>query len=100
MYKVSVVVPVYNVEKHIVKCAESLFNQTLEDMQFIFVDDASPDNSIPLLEQTLERFPKRKLQTIILHHSRNMGLPASRATGLAHHSNRVELSLIYRIKIF
>lgn len=83
MYKVAVVIPVYNVEQYIVKCAESLFNQTLEDMQFIFVDDASHDNSIPLLEQTLERFPKRKPHTIILHHPQNMGLPTSRATGLA-----------------
>ncbi len=60
MYKVSVVVPIYKVEDYIVRCAESLFNQTLDDMQFIFVDDGSPDNSIALLEQTIERFPQRK----------------------------------------
>lgn len=84
MYNVSVVVPVYNVEQVIVRCAESLFKQTLDDMQFIFVDDASPDKSILLLEQTLERFPQRKHQTIILHHTRNRGLPMSRATGLEY----------------
>lgn len=82
MYKVSVVVPIYNVEKYIVRCAESLFSQTLDDIQFIFVDDASPDKSVSLLEQTLERFPQRKPHTIILHHARNMGLPTARATGL------------------
>ena len=84
MYKVSVVIPVYNVEAYIVHCAESLFNQTLDDMQFIFVDDASQDNSIALLEQTLQRFPHRISQTIILHHPENKGIPAARATGLAH----------------
>jgi glycosyltransferase involved in cell wall biosynthesis len=84
MYKVSVIVPIYNVEKYIVQCAESLFNQTLDEMQFIFVDDASPDNSIARLEQTLERFPQRKPQTIILHHPKNLGLPTARATGLAY----------------
>ena len=84
MYKVSVVIPVYNVEKYIVRCAESLFQQTLNDIQFIFVDDSSPDNSIALLEETLERFPQRKPQTLILHHTKNLGLPAARATGMAH----------------
>ena len=83
MYKVSVVIPIYNVEKYIVRCAESLFSQTLDDIQFIFVDDASPDKSVTLLEQTLERFPKQKPHTIILHHAHNLGLPTARATGLA-----------------
>ena len=84
MYKVSVVIPIYNVEKYIERCAESLFKQTLDDMQFIFVDDASPDESVRLLEQTLERFPLRKPHTIILHHARNMGLPTARATGMKY----------------
>ena len=84
MFKVSVVVPIYNVEKYIVRCAESLFQQTLDDIQYVFVDDASPDKRVLLLEQTLERFPQRTPQTIILHHSQNMGLPTARATGLAH----------------
>lgn len=82
MYKVSVVVPIYNVEQYIIRCAESLFGQTLDDIQFIFVDDASPDKSVQLLEQTIERFPWRKDHTIILHHPRNLGLPTARATGL------------------
>ena len=84
MYKVSVVVPIYNVEKYIVRCAESLFKQTLDGIQFIFVDDASPDKSVLLLEQTLEQFPQRKPHTIILHHTHNLGLPTARATGLTH----------------
>lgn len=83
MYKVSVVVPIYNVEKYIVRCAECLFRQTLDEMQFVFVDDASSDNSIALLEQTIERFPERKPHTIILRHPENLGLPTARATGLA-----------------
>ena len=83
MCKVSVVIPVYNVEDCIARCAESLFRQTLDDMQFIFVDDASPDGSVARLEETLERFPRRKSQTVILHHTENRGLPSARATGLA-----------------
>lgn len=41
--KVSVIIPVYGVEKFIERCAESLLQQTLEDVEFIFVDDASKD---------------------------------------------------------
>jgi len=47
--KVSVIVPVYNVEKWIGRCARSLFEQTLDEMEFIFVDDGSTDNSIGVL---------------------------------------------------
>ena len=46
MPKVSVVIPVYGVEKFIERCAISLFEQTLDNIEYIFVDDCSPDNSI------------------------------------------------------
>ena len=45
MCKVSVIVPIYNVEKYIEKCVRSLFEQTFDDIEYIFVDDATPDNS-------------------------------------------------------
>ena len=43
---VSVIIPIYNVEKYIEKCVRSLMEQTLQNMEFIFVDDCTPDNSI------------------------------------------------------
>lgn len=43
MCKVSVIVPIYNVEKYIEKCVRSLFEQTFDDIEYIFVDDATPD---------------------------------------------------------
>lgn len=52
MSKVSVIIPVYNVEQYIERCVRSLFEQTLIDMEYIFVDDCSPDNSINILEST------------------------------------------------
>lgn len=76
--------PIYAVSDYIERCAESLFRQTLEEIQFIFVDDASPDDSVARLEQTLERFPNRKAHTIILHHPHHRSLPEARATGLAY----------------
>ena len=54
MPKVSVIVPIYGVEKYIERCARSLFEQTLEDIEFIFVDDCTPDKSIDILKNVLE----------------------------------------------
>lgn len=79
---VSVIIPVYNVAPFIERCAQSLFRQTLENVEFIFVDDASPDLSMELLEKCLGQYPERKRQTKFLHHSVNKGLPAARNTGL------------------
>ena len=49
--KVSVIIPVYNVERYIVRCACSLFQQTLKNVEFIFVDDCTPDQSIEILDR-------------------------------------------------
>lgn len=82
--KVGVVVPVWNVAPYIERCAESLMAQTLDDMQFVFVDDASPDNSIEILNAVLARHPERAAQVSVVHHEVNKGLPTARKTGLAH----------------
>lgn len=54
--------------------------QTLGDVEFIFVDDASPDDSVAKLEGVLARYPSRRCS--ILHHEANSGLPSSRRTGM------------------
>lgn len=82
MPKVSVVVPVYGVEKYIERCARSLFEQTLEDMEFVFVDDCTKDNSIAILEKVILDYPKRKDQIKIIHHEQNKGLSHARETGV------------------
>ena len=82
MPKVSVIIPVYKSEPYIRKCAESLFSQTLEDMEFVFVDDASPDRSIEVLGEVLESFPARRHQVKVVHHERNSGSAKARITGL------------------
>ena len=78
--KVSVVIPIYNVEKFIGRCADSLMQQTLGDVEFIFVDDASLDNSISVLKEVLTAYPERNAR--IVRHEENRGLPAARNTGL------------------
>ena len=53
MPKVSVIVPVYGVEKYIERCARSLFEQTLDDIEYLFIDDCTPDKSIEILKNVL-----------------------------------------------
>lgn len=81
--KVSVIVPIYNVEKFITRCVDSLFEQTLSDVEFIFVDDATPDKSMDMLLHSIDNHPQCKDKVVILHHAENKGLPAARNTGLA-----------------
>lgn len=81
--KVSVLIPIYGVEKYIQRCALSLFSQTMkEHIEFIFVNDATPDNSMALLKEVIERFPERKSQIKIIQHPVNKGLATARITAL------------------
>ena len=82
MNKVSVIIPIYKVRNFIERCACSLFEQTLQDIEYIFVDDASPDDSIDILKSCVERYPERASHVHILVHEHNQGLPAARNTGL------------------
>ena len=78
--KVSVIIPFYKVERYIKRCATSLLTQTLDDVEFIFVDDASPDSSRDILLSVIKEHPEKAV-TILTHQS-NKGLPAARNTGL------------------
>ena len=81
--KVSVCIPVYGVEKYIERCARSLFDQTMKnDIEFIFVDDCTPDRSIEVLEAILSEYPERRSQVKIVRHSHNKGLTGARNTAL------------------
>ena len=78
--KVSVIVPVYGVEKFVEHCAVSLMEQTLDGIECIFVDDCTPDNSIDIIRDVISRYPDRDAR--IVSHSENRGLPSARNTGL------------------
>ena len=78
---ISVIIPFFKVAPFIERCAEALMNQTLPEVEFIFVDDASPDESREMLEKVIARHPDRDVR--IVTHEVNKGLPAARNTGLA-----------------
>lgn len=82
MPKVSIVIPVYKVEKYIAECAKSLFEQTLDDIEYIFVNDCTPDKSIEVLLEVLQQYPNRKQQVKIIHHKKNSGAAMARKNGI------------------
>ena len=84
MYKVSIIVPVYGVERYIERCSRSIFEQTYQYLEFVFVDDCSPDRSIDILKKVMSAYPKRKDSVRIVKHKRNRGAAASRNTGLTN----------------
>ncbi|MGK6342946.1 glycosyltransferase family 2 protein [Chryseobacterium sp. DT-3] len=86
MFDVSVIVPIYNVANYIERCLISLFSQTHDSIEYIFVDDGTPDNSIEILYQVMERFPERKNSIKIIRHEKNKGLSAARITGISNAS--------------
>lgn len=82
MPKISVVVPVYKAERYIERCCRSLFAQTLDDIEYVFVDDCSPDRSIGILKSVLEEFPQRKGQVRFLRNPKNLGTSLTRQKGI------------------
>ena len=79
--KVSVIVPVYNVEKYIEKCLSSLVNQTLRDIEIIVVNDGSPDNSQKIIDKYAKKYSNIKSFT-----KKNGGLSDARNFGLKYAS--------------
>lgn len=80
MPKVSIIVPIFGVEKYIERCARSLFCQTLPEIEFIFVNDCTLDSSMSILKRIIDEYPNREVT--IINHERNLGLPSARKTGL------------------
>lgn len=81
--RVSVIVPVYNVEKYLTECLDSICNQTLKDIEIICVDDGATDSSPSILAQ----YAKKDSRIHILHQE-NQGLSVARNTGAARACGR------------
>lgn len=77
---VSILVPIYGVEQYIERCARSMFEQTFANLDYVFVNDCTPDCSVEILRQVMEDYPERKDAVRIINHERNRGLAAARNT--------------------
>lgn len=77
MTKISIVVPVYNVERYLHRCLDSLINQTYSNIEIICVNDGSPDNSLKILEEYSKQDTRIKIIS-----QENKGLPGARNTGI------------------
>ena len=75
--KVSILVPLYNVEKYVGKCVESLFSQTYKNIEYVFVNDCTPDRSMAVIDECIEKYGVRN-QCKIINHEVNKGISTSR----------------------
>ena len=82
MPKVSIIIPIYKAEAFIERCARSLFEQTFKDIEYIFVNDATPDSSIDILEKIISEYPERSNRCTIINHIKNKGQSVARNDGL------------------
>ena len=79
---VSIIIPIYNRENTIEPCTRSLFEQTLDTIEYIFIDDGSKDLSIEVLKSTVDKYPKRKPWIKIISLPHNEGVAAARRIGI------------------
>lgn len=82
--KVSIIVPVYGVERFIADFADSAFSQTYPHIEFIFVNDGTKDRSIEVLNGVIDQKYSHLRERIRIIDKQNGGLPAARKTGLEH----------------
>lgn len=82
--QVSIIITIYNREKYIETCARSLFEQTLQAIEYIFVDDASTDHSIDILNAVIDKYHNRKPMTKVIHLQNNGGVSNARSIAMKH----------------
>ena len=82
-FPLSIIIPVYNVEKYIDKCISSIVNQgdSFNNVELIIVNDGTKDNSIAVIQSYIDTFPN-----VFLINQENAGLSEARNTGLRHAS--------------
>lgn len=83
MFLVSIIIPIYKVEPYIEQCILSVLNQTYRHLEVILVNDCTPDHSLDIAKEVIEKSEKSKdLNIIYLNHEKNRGLSAARNTGI------------------
>lgn len=81
--KVSVIVPMFNVENYIKRCAISIFEQTIDNFEIIFVNDASSDSTLDILNTLIQQYKNKKIQIKVINNDSNKGLSYTRKIGFS-----------------
>ncbi len=79
MPKISIIIPIFNVEKYITKCLQSLVNQTFQEIEILCINDGSTDNSLKIVENFAQKFPQIKVFS-----KENSGVSDTRNFGIKH----------------
>lgn len=79
---ISICVPVYNVAPYIERCVHSLMQQTYENLEYIFVDDCSTDDSISILQNVITKYPHKTEKVKIIFNDCNHGLAYTRRVSI------------------
>lgn len=82
--RVSILMPIYKVEQYLEKTLDSVFTQTYSDIEFVFVNDCSPDKSLQVLKDTITKYGVESSRYTIIDHQKNEGIAVSRADCIAH----------------
>ena len=80
--KVTIIIAVYNCEMYFEKCVRSLFEQTLDKIEYVFINDATPDHSIDILKRIIGNYPTRNPFVKIINLETNSGVSNARKIGI------------------
>lgn len=101
--KVSIIVPIYNVEEFLERCIESLLNQTLKEIEIILVNDGSPDNSQAIIDTYVEKYPHKVIGLMKknggLSDARNYGIPYAKGEyiGFVDSDDYVDITMYQKL---
>lgn len=84
MFKLSIIIPVYNVEKYIEECLKSIIDQLVPEVEIIIINDGSPDDSINIVKSILRKLSKCMSKQFVIIEQENQGLSVARNTGITY----------------
>ena len=79
--KVSIIIPIYNVSKYLVRCLDSVVTQSFQEIECLLIDDCGKDDSVAIAEQYIQNY-QGPISFKLIHHEHNRGLSAARNTGI------------------
>ena len=91
-YKVSIIIPIYKAEKFIERCAKSLLNQDFNSIEYIFINDATPDDSFKILKKIVDQCD-RKGDIKLLENEYNLGVAKTRKKGMLEASGEYVIQI-------